>query len=85
MATAACVLLETTGLDFSEDASRLHRIHFPAAVQSKLGAKHIFAELELRDEDSLHLKGNSERFNFAQYGSEELFLAAVKRVYRRLF
>ena len=74
LATAACVLLETTGLDFSEDASRLHRIHFPAAVQSKLGAKHIFAELELRDEDSLHLKGNSERLTSPNTGPKNFFL-----------
>ena len=35
---------ETTGLDFSEDASRLHPIRFPAAVQSKLGANHGFVD-----------------------------------------
>ena len=74
LATAARVLFETTGLDFSEDASRLHPIHFPAAVQSKLGAKHIFAELELRDEDSLHLKGNSERLTSPNTGPKSFFL-----------
>ena len=51
VATAACVLFETTGLDFREDACRLHPIHFPAAVQYKLGANHSFVELDLRDEN----------------------------------
>ena len=74
LATAARVPFETTGLDFSEDASRLHPIRFPAAVQSKLGANHSFVELELRDEDSLHLQGNIERLT----SSENAFLQLSK-------
>ena len=56
LATAARALLETTGLDFCEDAGRLHPIRFPASVQAKLGSNHSFVGLELRDEDSLHLR-----------------------------
>ena len=53
---------------------RLHPIRFPATVQSKLGANHSFVELELRDEDSLHLKGNIERLTSPNTGPKNFSL-----------
>ena len=85
LATAACVLFETTGLDFSEEDSGLHPIRFPAAVQSKLGASHSFVELELRDEDSLHLKGNIERLTSPITGSFQtsILIFILSRIVRK--
>ena len=74
LATAARALLEATGLDFSEDAGRLHPIRFPAAVQSKIGANHSFVGLELRDEDSLHLRGNLVGLTQPKTGQNDFYL-----------
>ena len=75
LATAAKVLCETTGLDFIENDHRLHPIRFPASVQSRLGQQYSFVSLELRDEDSVHLRSdNLEGLTLPKTGQKKFYL-----------
>mmetsp|Transcript_60769 Transcript_60769/g.113626 ORF Transcript_60769/g.113626 Transcript_60769/m.113626 type:complete len:189 (-) Transcript_60769:73-639(-) len=75
-ATAAAALRELheeTGLDFSAEKNRLHRIMFPANVQARLGQRYFY-EVRLRDDDSLHLKGCLDGLEASKTGENNFYL-----------
>mmetsp|Transcript_1762 Transcript_1762/g.3168 ORF Transcript_1762/g.3168 Transcript_1762/m.3168 type:complete len:185 (-) Transcript_1762:305-859(-) len=67
-------LLQATGMDLTSETHRLHRIRFPAGVQSKLGMNYNFYELQLRDDDSLHLKGDLRGLTQPKTGQSDFYL-----------